>query len=105
MTSKRASRVRLAVLCALWLAPAAFAGSLERSPMSLPVLAGTGAGLYSVESRGAGPLEDGSGDTARQGPVYSEYSVPLPAAGWLLLSALGGLGLIARRRGGRAPRS
>jgi hypothetical protein len=73
--------------------------------MSLPVVVGTGAGLYSVESRSAGPLEADSGDTARPGPVYSENSVPLPAAGWLLLSALSGLGLIARRRAGRDRRS
>jgi hypothetical protein len=105
MRSKRISRIRLTALFAILLVPAALADSLSRShaslPVSLPVPAGTGTPVYSVESGGAGPLQHVGGEATRHDPALS---VPLPAAGWLLLSALSGLGLIARRRAGRTRR-
>jgi len=46
------------------------------------------------------PLTPGASVTSASGASYEEPSpVPVPAAGWLLLSALGGMGLVMRTRG------
>lgn len=43
--------------------------------------------------------EEGQANTAQLIGRFSVAQVPLPAAGWLLVSALGGLGVMSRRRG------
>jgi hypothetical protein len=57
-----------------------------------------GAGTYVLEIRG---LVDGSSGGSYSG-VLNVVPVPLPAAGWLL-GAIGGLGLLVRRRRPTAP--
>lgn len=42
--------------------------------------------------------EEGQSNTAQLIGRFSVAEVPLPAAGWLLVSALGGLGVMSRRR-------
>ena len=42
--------------------------------------------------------QEGASNTAQLIGRFSVAEVPLPAAGWLLVSALGGLGVMSRRR-------